>query len=254
MDKVQMYFKKTNSNKKEEHVCSHDSFWKRKKKANEGSFLPLTFPKRGGGNHFKLLCVFGCNNIWTTHQIFLYSVKESPSVVHLFKKKNQMIKKLIIGFQFSSDDCLGSDNGLPTTPINGASSSSGLVLHHHHGGVGGNDLLNELKPNSFSLGNKILFDDGVHNSAAGSGSGLMVASRSMSSLMASQFGGGSKDPHASGLLHLPSTAFASYHPSGSHGYDGGSVATLANLHVAHQHVVQPSSLYHGHRDQAFSHA
>jgi hypothetical protein len=170
------------------------------------------------------------------------------------KKKPNDTKINIIGFQFSSDDCLGSDNGLPTTPINGASSSSGLVLHHHHGGVGGNDLLNELKPNSFSLGNKILFDDGVHNSAAGSGSGLMAASRSMSSLMASQFGGGSKDPHASGLLHLPSTAFASYHPSGSHGYDGGSVATLANLHVAHQHVVQPSSLYHGHRDQAFSHA
>ena len=230
---------------------------KKKKKGKwfRGSFLPHTFPKRGGGHHFKLLCVFGCNNIWTTHQIFLYSVKESPSVVNL--KTNQIIIKFninnIIGFTFSSDDCLGSDNGLPTTPINGASSSSGLVLHHHHGGVGANDLLNELKPNSFSLGNKILFDDGVHNSA-GSGSGLMAASRSMSSLMASQFGGGSKDPHASGLLHLPSTAFASYHPSGSHGYDGGSVATLANLHVAHQHVVQPSSLYHGHRDQAFSHA
>jgi hypothetical protein len=155
-------------------------------------------------------------------------------------------------FYFSSDDCLGSDNGLPTTPINGASSSSGHVLHHHHGGIGGSDLLSELKPNSFTLGNKLLFDDSVHN-PSGSG-GLMAASRSMSSLMASQFGGGSKDPHASSLLHLPSAAFASYHPSGSHGYDGGSVATLANLHVAHQHVVQPSALYHGHRDQAFSHA
>lgn len=85
-------------------------------------------------------------------------------------------------------------------------------------------------------GNKMLFDDP-------SGSGL----RTMSSLMASQFG--AKD-HTSSVLHLPPTAFASYHPGGH--YDGGSVATLANLH-AHQHV-QPSALYHGHRDQAFSHA
>lgn len=145
---------------------------------------------------------------------------------------------------------MGSDNGIPTTPVNG-SSSSGIGMHHHHGG---NDLLNELKPNSFVMsGNKMLFDDVVHNPSGSSG--LMAASRSMSSLMASQFGGGAKDSHAaSSLLHLPSTAFASYHPSGSHGYDGGSVATLANLHVAHQHVVQPSSLYHGHRDQAYSHA
>ncbi|KAK4029659.1 hypothetical protein OUZ56_022628 [Daphnia magna] len=154
--------------------------------------------------------------------------------------------------QQRSDDCMGSDNGLPTTPVNGSSSSSGIGLHHHHGG---NDLLSELKPSNFAMsGNKMLFDDVVHNPSGSSG--LMAASRSMSSLMASQFVGGGKDSHVatSSLLHLPSTAFASYHPSGGHGYDSGSVATLANLHVAHQHVVQPSSLYHGHRDQAFSHA
>ena len=126
----------------------------------------------------------------------------------------------------NSEDCLGSDSGIPSTPVTGG-SSSGI---HHHG-----DLLPDLKPGSFSMSaNKILFDDP-------SGSGLMAASRSMSSLMASQFG--TKD-HAASVLHLPSTAFASYHPAAH--YDGGSLANL------HQHV-QPA-LYHGHRDQAFSHA
>ena len=131
---------------------------------------------------------------------------------------------------YYSDDCLGSDSGMATPIAN--SSSSGI----HHG-----DLLPDLKPSSFTMaGNKMLFDDP-------SGSGLMAASRGMSSLMASQFA--TKD-HAASVLHLPSTAFAGYHPAAH--YDSGSVATLANLH-AHQHV-QPSSLYHGHRDQAFSHA
>jgi hypothetical protein len=82
-----------------------------------------------------------------------------------------------------------------------------------------------LKHNSFTLGNKLLFDNGVHN-PSGSG-GLITASRIMSFLMASQFGGGWKDSHASSLQsHLPLAAFASYHSSGSHCYDCGSVATV----------------------------
>lgn len=144
---------------------------------------------------------------------------------------NLTLWSLFIFLGPSSDDCHGSDGGMPTTPLTGA-SASGV----HHG-----DLLTELKPTSFAIaGQKILLDDGSVNS-------LMGSSRCMSSLMASQFG--TKD-HAASVLHLPSTAFASYHP-GAH-YDSGSVATLANLH-AHQHV-QSSALYHGHRDQAFSHA
>lgn len=87
--------------------------------------------------------------------------------------------------------------------------------------------------------NKMLFDTDA------TGNGLMAASR-MSSLVASQFGAKAVD-HASAVLHLPSTAFTTYHPAAH--YDAGS---LANLH-AHQHV-QQSALYHGHRDQAFSHA
>lgn len=119
---------------------------------------------------------------------------------------------------------MGNDSGLSTTP--GPSASV------HHG-----DLLSDLKPSNFAMSNKMLFGDEAS----------ITSARSMS-LMASQFAGAKAGiDHAGVLHHLPSTAFG-YHPA----YDTSSVATLANLH-AHQHV-QPSALYHGHRDQAFSHA
>lgn len=121
---------------------------------------------------------------------------------------------------------------MPTTPITSA-PSSGV----HHG-----ELLADLKPNSFTMaGNKMLFEDP-------SGNGLMAASRSMSSLMASQFG--AKD-HSTSVLHLPPT-FATYHSAPL--YECGPVERLATLHAHHQHA-QQQSVYHGHiRDQAFSNA